>query len=105
MSPILITGTGRPAVRRHSMTCRPIRHSPSCCTAASRTVCTLCDQANTAREAPRLSALVLAGWMILTTLAAHRFWTGHDPAVRKQQQVQFYKNMAMIGGLLFAELT
>jgi putative oxidoreductase len=55
-------------------------------------------------KAPRLSALVLAGSMIPTTLAGHRFWTEHDPAVRKQQQVQFYKNMAMIGGLLFAEL-
>jgi hypothetical protein len=30
--------------------------------------------------------------------------TEHDPAARKQQEVQFYKNMAMIGGLLFAEL-
>ena len=53
---------------------------------------------------PRLSALVLAGSMIPTTLAAHRFWTVEDPAVRKQQQVQFHKNMAMIGGLLFAAL-
>jgi len=55
-------------------------------------------------KVPRLSALVLAGSMIPTTLAAHRFWTEPDPAVRKQQEVQFYKNMAMIGGLLFAEL-
>jgi uncharacterized membrane protein YphA (DoxX/SURF4 family) len=54
--------------------------------------------------APRLSALVLAGSMIPTTLAAHRFWTVEDPEVRKQQQVQFHKNMAMIGGLLFAAL-
>ena len=54
--------------------------------------------------APRLSALVLAGSMIPTTLAGHAFWTLQDPAVRKQQQVQFHKNMAMIGGLLFAAL-
>jgi putative oxidoreductase len=53
---------------------------------------------------PRLSALVLAGSMIPTTLAGHPFWTERDPAVRKQQQVQFHKNMAMIGGLLFAAL-
>lgn len=52
----------------------------------------------------RLSALVLAGSMIPTTLAAHSFWTVEDPVVRKQQQVQFHKNMAMIGGLLFAVL-
>jgi putative oxidoreductase len=54
--------------------------------------------------APRLSALVLAGSMIPITLAAHCFWTAKDPAVRKQQQIQFQKNMAMIGGLLFAAL-
>lgn len=53
---------------------------------------------------PRLSALVLAGSMVPTTLAAHRFWTFEDPAVRKQQQIQFHKNVAMIGGLLFAAL-
>jgi putative oxidoreductase len=52
----------------------------------------------------RLSALVLAGSMIPTTLAGHSFWTVEDPVVRKQQQVQFHKNMAMIGGLLFAVL-
>ena len=53
---------------------------------------------------PRLSALVLAGSMIPTTLAAHRFWTIEDPVARKQQQIQFLKNAAMIGGLLFAAL-
>jgi putative oxidoreductase len=54
--------------------------------------------------APRLSAVVLAGSMIPTTLAGHCFWTVDDPEVREQQQVQFHKNMAMIGGLLFAAL-
>jgi putative oxidoreductase len=54
--------------------------------------------------APRLCAVVLAGSMIPTTLAVHRFWTVEDPEVRKQQQIQFHKNMAMIGGLLFAAL-
>jgi putative oxidoreductase len=37
--------------------------------------------------APRLSALVLAGSMIPTTLAAHRFWAVENPGARKQQQV------------------
>jgi len=53
---------------------------------------------------PRLSALILAGSMIPTTLAAHRFWTVDDPVARKQQKIQFLKNAAMIGGLLFAVL-
>ena len=51
---------------------------------------------------PRLAALALAGSMIPTTVAGHAFWKVDDPAVRKLQRIQFHKNMAMIGGLLFA---
>ena len=54
--------------------------------------------------APRLSALALAGSLVPTTLAAHAYWTIEDPAARKLQRIQFHKNMAMIGGLLFAAL-
>ncbi len=52
----------------------------------------------------RISALALAGSLIPTTWAGHAFWTIEDPAMRKQQRIQFHKNMAMIGGLLFAAL-
>jgi len=55
-------------------------------------------------RAPRLSALALAGSLIPTTLAGHAYWTIEDPAARKQQRIQFHKNMAMIGGLLFTVL-
>ena len=51
---------------------------------------------------PRLAALALAGSMIPTTVAGHAFWKVDDPATRKLQRIQFHKNMAMIGGLLFA---
>jgi uncharacterized membrane protein YphA (DoxX/SURF4 family) len=54
--------------------------------------------------APRLSALALAGSLIPTTWAGHVYWTIEDPAARKQQRIQFHKNMAMLGGLLFAAL-
>ena len=54
--------------------------------------------------APRLSALALAGSLIPTTLAGHAYWAIEDPAARKMQRIQFHKNMAMIGGLLFAAL-
>jgi uncharacterized membrane protein YphA (DoxX/SURF4 family) len=53
---------------------------------------------------PRLSALALAGSLIPTTLAGHAYWTIEDPAARTLQRIQFHKNMAMIGGLLFAAL-
>jgi putative oxidoreductase len=54
--------------------------------------------------APRLSALALAGSLVPTTLAGHAYWKIEDPDVRKVQRIQFHKNMAMIGGLLFAAL-
>ncbi len=53
---------------------------------------------------PRLSALAVAGSLVPTTLAGHSFWTVEEPAARKLQQIQFCKNMAMIGGLIFAAL-
>ena len=55
-------------------------------------------------KAPRLSALALAGSLIPTTLAGHSYWEVEDPATRKIQRIQFHKNLAMIGGLLFAAL-
>ena len=53
---------------------------------------------------PRLSALALAGSLIPTTIAGHAYWTSDDAAARKLQRIQFHKNMAMLGGLLFAVL-
>jgi uncharacterized membrane protein YphA (DoxX/SURF4 family) len=55
-------------------------------------------------KAPRLSALALAASLVPTTLAGHAYWAIEDPEVRKIQRIQFHKNMAMIGGLLFAAL-
>ncbi len=54
--------------------------------------------------APRLSALALAASLVPTTVAGHWYWAIEDPALRKQQRIQFHKNLAMIGGLLFAAL-
>lgn len=55
-------------------------------------------------RAPRLSALALAASLVPTTLAGHSYWTLDDPDARKIQRIQFHKNLAMIGGLLFAAL-
>ena len=49
---------------------------------------------------PRISAAVLVRSMVPTSLAGHAFWKSDDPVARKQQRVQFLKNVAMIGGLL-----
>ena len=55
-------------------------------------------------KAPRLSALVLIGSLVPTTAAGHAFWSVEEPQARKAQRVQFNKNMALLGGLLFALL-
>jgi uncharacterized membrane protein YphA (DoxX/SURF4 family) len=51
---------------------------------------------------PRLAALVMAGTLVPTTLAGHRFWDVDDPQDRAAQRIQFLKNMTMMGGLLLA---
>jgi putative oxidoreductase len=51
---------------------------------------------------PRLSALVLASSTVPTTLAGHRFWEKDDPNERAQQQIHFFKNVGLLGGLLLA---
>jgi uncharacterized membrane protein YphA (DoxX/SURF4 family) len=51
---------------------------------------------------PRLSAAALAGSLVPTTLAGHRFWEATDKQVRAQQLTQFLKNVSMLGGLIIA---
>lgn len=53
-------------------------------------------------RAPRLSAAVLAGSLIPTTAAGHRYWEDDDTATRSQQRLHFFKNVAIIGGLIIA---
>lgn len=51
---------------------------------------------------PRIASTVLAATIVPTTIAAHAFWNEEDPEVRAQQQVQFLKNLGLLGGLLLA---
>ena len=51
---------------------------------------------------PRLAAAALAGSLVPTTLAGHRFWEQTDKQVRAQQTIQFLKNVSMLGGLIIA---
>lgn len=53
---------------------------------------------------PRTSALALAVTLVPTTLAGHRFWEETDPQQRANQQVHFFKNVSMVGGLLLASV-
>jgi putative oxidoreductase len=51
---------------------------------------------------PRLASLVLAGSLVPTTAAGHRFWEEKDKTQRANQQIHFFKNLSMLGGLLIA---
>lgn len=53
-------------------------------------------------RAPRLSAAVLAASLVPTTAAGHRFWEQDDAAQRTQQRLHFFKNVALVGGLIIA---
>jgi uncharacterized membrane protein YphA (DoxX/SURF4 family) len=51
---------------------------------------------------PRVAALALAGSLVPTTLAGHRFWDEQETAAKNGQRIQFLKNVSMLGGLLLA---
>jgi uncharacterized membrane protein YphA (DoxX/SURF4 family) len=51
---------------------------------------------------PRLAALAIAGTLVPTTLAGHRFWEADEPQTRKQQKIQFLKNLSILGLLIAA---
>jgi putative oxidoreductase len=51
---------------------------------------------------PRLASLLLAGSLVPTTAAGHRFWEYEDPAERTRQQDHFFKNVSLLGGLMIA---
>ncbi|NED97232.1 DoxX family protein [Phytoactinopolyspora alkaliphila] len=53
---------------------------------------------------PRLAALVLAGSLVPTTMAAHPFWEIQDPEERAAQRIHALKNAGLAGGLLLASV-
>jgi putative oxidoreductase len=50
--------------------------------------------------APRPTALLLIAFTIVATALSHRYWT-FEGAARRGQEINFYKNLAIIGGFLF----
>jgi uncharacterized membrane protein YphA (DoxX/SURF4 family) len=49
---------------------------------------------------PRAAAAMLAGSLVPTTLVGHPFWRETTRSGRAAQQVQFLKNLGLLGGLL-----
>ncbi|MDO5031908.1 DoxX family protein [Corynebacterium sp.] len=50
---------------------------------------------------PKLSAAGLVGSLVPTTLVGHNFWDKDDEQEKNDQKLQFVKNAAVIGGLLY----
>ena len=48
---------------------------------------------------PRWTALTLLAFTVIVTWTTHRYWI-FGGAARQQQHAQFYKNLAIMGGLL-----
>jgi putative oxidoreductase len=49
----------------------------------------------------RLVAGILIVFTIIATLLAHQYWMFTDPAIYNAQRINFYKNLAIIGGILY----
>lgn len=49
----------------------------------------------------RLGATLIAVFLVLTMFYFHDFWTFSDPSEQKQQMIHFFKNLSMLGGMLF----
>jgi putative oxidoreductase len=50
----------------------------------------------------RVAAVALIGSMVPTTLAGHRYWEEQDEKAKAQQQIHFFKNVSLLGGLMLA---
>jgi uncharacterized membrane protein YphA (DoxX/SURF4 family) len=47
-----------------------------------------------------IAALMMAAFLVPTTLLFHAFWTFSDPAQRRTQQSNFYRNVSLLGANL-----
>lgn len=51
--------------------------------------------------ATRYVAIVMAIFVVVATFSSHAYWTFTDAAMRRAQDSNFYKNMAILGGIAF----
>ncbi|MBA9006588.1 DoxX family protein [Thermomonospora cellulosilytica] len=49
---------------------------------------------------PDLAALALVPFLLMTAFIFHDFWTVRDPGTRRQEQLQFLKDVSLVGGAL-----
>jgi putative oxidoreductase len=53
-------------------------------------------------KTPRLASLGLIASLVPMTIVGHPFWTEKDRQVKAQQQLHFFKNLGILGGLLLS---
>ena len=51
--------------------------------------------------ATRYVVMVMIVFMLVATFSSHHYWTFTNPAARRVQDSNFYKNLAMLGGFFF----
>jgi putative oxidoreductase len=49
----------------------------------------------------RWAALLMVAFVCMATMTSHRYWEFADAAARRAQSTNFYKNIGLMGGLLF----
>lgn len=55
--------------------------------------------------ATRYFAVVLFIFTVVATLSSHRYWEFADAAIRRAQEVNFYKNTSILGGIVLLFVT
>jgi putative oxidoreductase len=74
--------------------------NPELAVRANGAAMTLAGLALARNRWPRLAALALAAMLVPTTLAGHAFWNDPPGQTRTGNQIQFLKNLGLVGGLL-----
>jgi uncharacterized membrane protein YphA (DoxX/SURF4 family) len=49
---------------------------------------------------PKLGILCLALFLLPVTFTMHNYWADKDPQARQMNEIQFHKNLALLGGAL-----
>jgi putative oxidoreductase len=50
---------------------------------------------------PRWTVLILIGFVVVASGTSHRYWEFTETAARRGQEINFFKNVGIIAGLLF----
>ena len=74
--------------------------SPELWAAAAVLIEVLAPIALLAGVLPRTTALLLFAFTVAATATSHRYWEFAEPA-RRAQEINFFKNMGLLGGMLF----